>query len=61
MSQFNSFVDALQAGGVNVKRFSSREGCPDAVWPNNWVVTFNEGNSKLLMANNILCRIRFLI
>ena len=51
MEQFNNFVKQWKEGGVVVEKFASNEGCPDAVWPNNWIVTLNEGNSKYQTPN----------
>lgn len=44
MQEFNAIVEALTSKGVVVHRFASEEACPDAVWPNNWVVTMTDGS-----------------
>eukprot|EP01094_Clydonella_sp_ATCC50884_P018653 TRINITY_DN3488_c0_g1_i2.p1 TRINITY_DN3488_c0_g1~~TRINITY_DN3488_c0_g1_i2.p1 ORF type:complete len:261 (-),score=114.61 TRINITY_DN3488_c0_g1_i2:205-987(-) len=43
MEEFNGLVEALRSHGVVVHTFAGEEGCADAVWPNNWIVTMSTG------------------
>jgi hypothetical protein len=43
LGEFAGAVAALRAAGVTVEVLDSPEGCPDAVFPNNWFSTHEDG------------------
>jgi len=43
LSEFDSAVTSLRAAGVTVEVLDSPPGCPDAVFPNNWFSTHEDG------------------
>ncbi|MGE0000876.1 MAG: arginine deiminase-related protein [Fimbriimonadaceae bacterium] len=42
--EFGSMVSALEAKGVTVEVRPAPEGCPSAVFPNNWLSTHEDGS-----------------
>ncbi len=43
MNEWNALADSLEREGVLVFKFDSREGTPDAVFPNNWLSLHENG------------------
>jgi hypothetical protein len=43
LSEFDGAVASLRAAGVTVEVLDSPPGCPDAVFPNNWFSTHEDG------------------
>lgn len=43
LSEFDGAVASLRAAGVSVEVLDSPPGCPDAVFPNNWFSTHEDG------------------
>lgn len=43
MAEFSAAVAAMHGAGVTVEVLDSPDGCPDAVFPNNWFSTHSDG------------------
>ena len=42
-AEMNEFKDALLAKGIEVISFKGQQGCPDDIFPNNWISTHQNG------------------
>lgn len=47
LDEFSGAVAAMRGAGVTVEVLDSPDGCPDAVFPNNWFSTHSDGRLAL--------------